>query len=136
VPSAARDLEQQGRKSAFDTYVDAACQGAPSQPRLARHAVGALDCMLLQSYASRVKALTIRHVDPALARALERERKRRGTSLNETVLDVLRRSLGVVPGERRSNGLRDLAGTWSAREQQEFERATAVFDQIDPELWR
>lgn len=88
------------------------------------------------SYASHVKALTIRRVDPALARALERERKRRGTSLNETVLDVLRRSLGVVPGGRRSNGLRALAGTWSAKDQKEFDAATAVFEQIDPELWR
>ncbi|MDX2091153.1 MAG: hypothetical protein SFX73_25055 [Kofleriaceae bacterium] len=83
-----------------------------------------------------MKALTIRKVDPALSKALERERKRRGTSLNETVLDVLRRSLGVVPGEQRSNGLRALAGTWSARDLKEFEAATAVFEQIDPELWR
>lgn len=85
---------------------------------------------------SSMKALTIRKVDPTLAKALERERKRRGTSLNQTVLDVLRRSLGVIPGETRSNGLRALAGSWSAKEHHDFEAATAIFEQIDPELWR
>jgi hypothetical protein len=83
-----------------------------------------------------MKALTIRKVDPALARALERERTRRGTSLNETVLDVLRHSLGVAPGARRSNGLRELAGTWSAKDKAAFDEATSVFEQIDAELWR
>ncbi len=83
-----------------------------------------------------MKALTIRNVDPALAKALERERKRRGDSLNQTVLDVLRQSLGVGPGQRRSNGLRELAGTWSARDKAEFDAATKMFEVVDDELWR
>jgi hypothetical protein len=83
-----------------------------------------------------MKALTIRNVDPALAKALERERSQRGRSLNETVLDVLRRSLGVAGDAPRSNGLRSLAGTWSAKEQAEFEAATRGFEEIDDELWR
>jgi len=83
-----------------------------------------------------MKALTIRNVDPKLAKALERERERRGSSLNQTVLEVLRLSLGVGAGERRSNGLRELAGTWSAKEQAEFDAATRAFEQLDAELWR
>jgi plasmid stability protein len=82
-----------------------------------------------------MKALTVRNVDAALAKALQRERARRGTSLNQTVLDVLRRSLGVGPG-RRSNGLCELAGTWSAKEREDFDAAVQIFEQIDPELWR
>jgi len=84
-----------------------------------------------------MKALTIRHVDPALARAIERERDRRGVSVNQTVLDLLREALGA--GEeprRRSNGLGALAGKWSAADKAEFDEATKVFEQIDPELWR
>ena len=83
-----------------------------------------------------MKALTIRNVDPALAKALERERKRRGDSLNQTVLEVLRQSLGVSPGGHRSNGLRELAGTWTAKDKAEFDAATQAFEAIDPELWR
>ena len=82
-----------------------------------------------------MKALTIRNVDDRLARALEREKKRRGTSLNETVLELLARSLGVDVGEKRSNGLRKLAGTWSKEEHRAFEEAVAPFEQIDEELW-
>jgi hypothetical protein len=82
-----------------------------------------------------MKALTVRSVDPQLARALERERRRRGTSLNQTVLELLRAALGLGEAER-SNGLRSLAGSWSETELAEFEAATAVFEQIDAELWR
>lgn len=82
-----------------------------------------------------MKALTIRNVDPTLAKALERERERRGRSLNQTVLEVLRQSLGVSSG-RRSNGLRELAGSWSAKDKAEFDAATQVFEAIDAELWR
>jgi hypothetical protein len=81
-----------------------------------------------------VKALTIRNVDGRLARALEREKKRRGTSLNQTVLALLSQAVGV-DASGRSNGLRKLAGTWSDAEQLAFEEAVAPFAQIDEELW-
>ena len=83
-----------------------------------------------------MKALTIRNVDAPLAKALERERMRRGRSLNQTVLDVLRQSLGVGTSAPRSNGLRELAGSWSAKDKEEFDAATHVFATIDSELWR
>ena len=83
-----------------------------------------------------MKALTIRKVDPRLARALELETRRRGTSLNQTVLDVLSHALGVALSAPRTNGLARLAGTWTARDHAEFERATAVFERVDDELWK
>ncbi len=82
-----------------------------------------------------VKAITIRYVDRRLARALQKEKRRRGTSLNRTVLDLLRHALGVDAEDGRSNGLRELAGTWSEAELAEFEEATAAFGQVDEELW-
>ena len=83
-----------------------------------------------------MKALTIRNVDARLAKALERERARRGRSLNQTVLEVLRQSLGVGSDGPRSNGLRELAGSWSATDKAEFDAAVRVFEEIDAELWR
>ena len=83
-----------------------------------------------------MKALTIRNVDARLADALARETKRRNTSVNQTVLDVLRRGLGIDTSAPRTNGLEKLAGTWSAEEFAEFETNVAMFDTIDPELWR
>jgi plasmid stability protein len=82
-----------------------------------------------------VKALTIRNVDSQLAEALRREVRRRGTSLNQTVLDLLRATL-MVGGQSRQNGLESLAGSWSQQEHDEFSKATESFDQIDDELWR
>jgi hypothetical protein len=82
-----------------------------------------------------VKALTIRNVDPRLARALAREQSRRKTSLNQVVIDLLRQALGVEGSIRRSNGLAKLAGTWTAKELAEFDRNVEMFGRIDPEEW-
>jgi hypothetical protein len=79
--------------------------------------------------------LTIRGLPAPLARALDAERKRRGVSLNQTVIDLLSRSLGVGNKGARSNGLRALAGTWSADEHARFERATTIAEQLEEELW-
>lgn len=81
-----------------------------------------------------MKALTIRDLPAELARALEEEKRRRGVSLNRTVIDLLRAGLGT--GGRRRNGLARLAGTWTAKEHAAFEKATAPFGQVDEELWR
>jgi hypothetical protein len=83
-----------------------------------------------------MKTMTIRRVEPGLAQALERERRRRGASLNQTVLDLLSHSLGVGHGARRSNGLSRLAGTWSEEEAARFDQAMEATEQIDRELWR
>lgn len=76
-----------------------------------------------------MKHLTVRNLPPAVARALEREKRRRGTSLNQTVIDLLGQGLGV--GVTRSNGLAARAGTWSEEEFRDFVEATADFSEID-----
>ena len=82
-----------------------------------------------------MRHLTIRHVPADLARALDEEKRRRGNSLNRTVLELLAQALGLSTG-RRTNGLRDLAGRWTNEELAEFERAVALTEQIDKELWQ
>lgn len=82
-----------------------------------------------------MKHLTVRNLPPEVARALQEERERRGASLNQTVIDLLRQSLGVSAA-RRSNGLAKLAGSWSDDDLAEFEAAVADTETIDPEMWR
>lgn len=82
-----------------------------------------------------MKQLTIRHVSPRLAKHLDEERRRRGTSLNQAVLDLLQRALGMTE-EPFDNGLGRLAGTWSAEDLAQFERDTAEFERIDEAMWR
>jgi plasmid stability protein len=80
-----------------------------------------------------MKALTIRNLPTELAEALEREKRKRGTSLNQTVIELLGQGLGAEGV--RSNGLARLAGGWSAEELGRFEEASAQFETIDEELW-
>ena len=49
--------------------------------------------------------LTVRNVPSELAEALMEEKTRRGGSLNATVIDLLRRALGVAPDASYDNGL-------------------------------
>ena len=83
-----------------------------------------------------MKTMTIRNIPAELARALDKERQRRGLSLNRTVLALLRNALGMPSAAVRSNGLRQLAGGWSEAEYQQFERAIAPFGEIDEAMWR
>ena len=78
-----------------------------------------------------MKAITIRNVPVELAEPLEREKRRRGVSLNRTVLALLSEALGVSKPGPHSNGLRRRAGTWTEAEYTDFERAVAPFEQID-----
>lgn len=75
--------------------------------------------------------MIIRNVPPDLADALEREKRRKGKSLNQTVIDLLEQGLGAE--SVRSNGLGRLAGGWTEDEFRDFERATAHFEAIDEE---
>jgi plasmid stability protein len=80
-----------------------------------------------------LKNLTVRNLPSDVAEALAREKQRRGSSLNQTVIDLLKQGLGV--SGTRSNGLAPMAGQWSEEEYQDFERALAPFEELDPELW-
>jgi len=83
-----------------------------------------------------MRHLTVRNVPEALASLLDRERKRRGLSLNQTVIDLLSQATGVARQAVHDNGLGRLAGTWSAHDLAEFERVTSAFETVDAEMWR
>ena len=77
---------------------------------------------------------TIRNVPESIDRTLREEARRRGKSLNEVALEVLRRGLGVDEAPPSYYDLDDLAGSWVA--DPEFDRALEEQDRIDPDLWR
>ncbi len=64
---------------------------------------------------------------------MEREKRRRGQSLNQTVIELLDQGLGTL--RARSNGFGRLGGGWSEKEFRDFEQATAQFEEVDEELW-
>ncbi len=83
-----------------------------------------------------MRHLTIRNVPAELARRLDEERRARGRSLNQTVLELLAHAVGLGATGRRSNGLRALAGTWTADEVAEAESVLEFAEEVDEELWR
>jgi len=78
--------------------------------------------------------LTVRNVPKEISDALQQEKRRRGTSLNQTVIDLLRQSLGV--SGTRSNGMARLAGGWTAAEHRRFLKNIRPFEEIDPDMWK
>lgn len=107
-----------------------------NQPFIALTSVECIRRILcVNAHLAARRYLTVRNLPADLARALERERSRSGASLNQTVIDLLRRALGLSEAER-SNGLAELAGSWSARDLAEFEAAVFEFERIDQELWQ
>ena len=83
-----------------------------------------------------MKQISIRNVPDELARALDRERRLMDRSLNQTVIDLLQRALGLSACHDFDNGLKRFAGRWSDEEFREFEQSTKLFDDLDEELWR
>lgn len=83
-----------------------------------------------------MRHLTIRNLPTEVAEALEEERERSQSSLNQTVIHLLGRALGVESQGETTNGLARLAGTWTQKELEHFEAAVALTEQIDEELWR
>ena len=77
---------------------------------------------------------TIRGVPPNLDRALRREARSAGTSLNETTLRMLARGIGLEDTPKQRRSLRDLAGTWV--EDPEFDAAIEDQHRVDEKLWR
>ena len=83
-----------------------------------------------------MRHLTIRELPDDLSKALQKERRRRGKSLNQTVKELLRQSLALESDVSYRNGLGKLAGGWTETDLESFEKATAVFERIDEDVWK
>jgi hypothetical protein len=76
-----------------------------------------------------------------LEKRIEAMAREENASLAQTVIRLLLRATGLrdSPGSgdvpRRHNDLDALAGSWSAEEAEEFERALAEQRRIDPDIW-
>ena len=78
------------------------------------------------------KQLTIRGLPDQVAERLTRLSEERGTSVNATVVEILKRAVGVH--ERRARLARYI--TWTDEDLAEFNEVLASQRVIDAELWR
>jgi hypothetical protein len=86
------------------------------------------------------RQITVRGVGSALRTRLEAEARKRGTSLNRTVVILLEEACGVAgsqPGRRKIyRDVSRLAGRWTKEHADEFDRALKDQRRIEPELWQ
>ena len=76
-----------------------------------------------------MESLTIHNIPPEITQALRQESLRLHASLDDTVIELLRRALKIGSSEEKRNGLARLAGTWTAEEHDQLEAAIAVTEQ-------
>ena len=80
-----------------------------------------------------VPQYTVRNIPAGLDRALREWAKRRSISLNQAIVDALKRGVDIE-AEQEYSDLDDLVGTWQADEV--CDQALADQDRIEPDLWR
>jgi plasmid stability protein len=78
-----------------------------------------------------MKSITIHGLDDALEERIRSKAGEEGLSLNETIKQLLRKSLGLSERQPDCRHFDDLFGTWSQADLQEFNRATDDLGQID-----
>jgi hypothetical protein len=87
-----------------------------------------------------VKQLTIRGIPEEVERAIRKEARQKGVSLNKAALAVLERAGGANRrGTRKAplyHDLDHLCGVWDKRQADEMERHVALHREIDEALWK
>jgi len=94
--------------------------------------------LLIDAQGENMPTMTVRGIDEKLAQALKNKAHQEGVSVNAMTLRLIRESLGLDKAGRVAgyDDLDHLAGTWTQDDAEEFKQATAVFEQIDRDMWR
>ena len=86
-----------------------------------------------------VAQLTVRGLEPELARRLRETARAKDISLNEAALDLMRRGAGIPAEELRGrtigDGLDAFIGSWSEADEKGVLDAIRVFGVADEEQW-
>ena len=91
------------------------------------------------SNGEKMKAITIRGVDKDLENKLKGTAKSESLSVNQLILNSLRKSLGLEKNKihtRQYSDLSFLFGKWTGDEYKAFEKTQKNFQSIDAELWK
>ena len=85
-----------------------------------------------------MKTVTLRNIPPSLDRKISARRRAKKMSLNRAVIDLLEEHLeDTVPSKVTDyHDLDDLAGIWSVKEADDFDKALARQRFIDKDLWK
>ena len=79
--------------------------------------------------------ITLRQIPDVLNKQLRSLAGKNKTSLNKIVLSLLMKNLGLSANSDKKRDLKDLCGTWTQKQYDEFQKNTEYFSQIDSEIW-
>ena len=80
--------------------------------------------------------MTLRQIPKPVENEIRRLAAKTGDSINKTVIKLLKKSLGISDNLGKKRDLSQLAGTWTDEDEREFRQSTAIFDQIDEDIWK
>ena len=86
-----------------------------------------------------LKSMTLRGLDSQLVAKLREEAEREGKSVNQTVLDALRKQFGLDKSRRFTevhHDLDHLFGRWDEDEFMQIQQKIDSEQRIDSELWQ
>ena len=83
-----------------------------------------------------MKTLSLRGIDEEMEKALKKEAQRAKTSINTTMLNLIRESIGLKKRVKIYQDLDELAGTWNEKDEEMFKENTQFFDKINKEIWK
>lgn len=85
-----------------------------------------------------MKSITIRGIEPGLDRVIKSRAKQNNLSVNQWILQVLKKvtGMGKEPVFKKYNDLDALAGGWSEEEAEAFQKNTQIFEKIDEDIWK
>ncbi|HXJ20665.1 MAG TPA: hypothetical protein VMT03_10560 [Polyangia bacterium] len=79
------------------------------------------------------KQITLRNVQPELARRLEQAARDSGTSVNAKAIQILEQAVGIDSSARRTRLQRYT--TWTDTDLRQMEESLAAQRLVDPKLW-
>lgn len=85
-----------------------------------------------------MKTLTIRGMDDELIKTIKETSKNQNESMNQTILKLIKKGAGIAEKSifPTYNDLDDLAGTWSAEDEEIFNKSIQGFEEVDEEMWK
>ena len=84
-------------------------------------------------------ALSVRGIDEELAKRIKQQAAEERKSINQYVLDLLKRESSLAPSPKFTavhHDLDHLFGAWKAEDAEAIDAAISEGRKIDPELWK
>jgi len=84
-----------------------------------------------------MKSITIHNIDNVLEEVVKRQAAQNGTSLNRTIKNLLRQSLGISEERKRKHAdFSAFSGIWSTRESKKFAKNIKDFEKVNAKDWK